>query len=128
LTFPFTEELIQNKCQIIIRNSEEKENFISNLIKAIGSIDIMIILNKDDLENIFQEYARISEIIWYKHSRYVNITRRSKDWWNKDCQIKLRNYRSSKSIEDWKSFKGTVKKTKRSFFDDKIQKITSKNW
>jgi len=75
-----TEELIQNKCQIIIRNSEEKENFISDLIKAIGSIDTMIILNKDDLENILQEYTRISEIIWYKHSRYVNITRRSKNW------------------------------------------------
>ena len=123
-----TEEFIQNKCQIIIKNSEEKENFISDLIKAIGSIDIMIILNKDDLENIFQEYTRTSEIIWYKHPRYVNVTRRSKDWWNKNCQIKLRNYRSSKLIEDWKSFKSTVKKTKRSFFDDKIQEITSKNW
>ena len=33
----------------------------------------------------------------------------------------------SKLTEDWKLFKRVVKKTKRLFFNDKIQEITLKN-
>ena len=47
----------------IIKNSEKEENFISNLIKAIRNIDMIKILDKDSLELIVQEYARISETI-----------------------------------------------------------------
>ena len=88
---------------------------------------MMTILDRDSLELIVQEYARISETIQYKHLQYINITKQSKDWWNDECQTKLRNYRSLKLIDDWKSFKGVVKKTKRLFFNNKIQEITSKN-
>jgi len=35
-------------------------------------------------------------------------------------------YCSSKSSLDWKTFKETVKRTKRSFFDKKIQEIVSR--
>ena len=81
-------------------NSKEKENFISDLKIAIRNIDIPMILDKDALENIAHKYARILEMIWYKHLRCINITRWSKNWWNEKCYIKLRNYRSSKLIED----------------------------
>jgi len=33
----------------------------------------------------------------------------------------------SKQLEDWKAFRKIVKKMKCSFFNDKIQKIASKN-
>jgi len=91
-----TEELIQNKCQTIIRNSKEEENFIADFIKTIRNINTTTILDKDALENTVQEYTRILEMIWYKHLKYVNITRWSKNWWNKECQTKLRNYISLK--------------------------------
>jgi len=35
----------------------------------------------------------------------VNITRKSKDWWNEDYQAKLTAYRSSKRVKEWKDFK-----------------------
>jgi len=38
----------------------------------------------------------------------------------------LRNYRASRNLEDWKIFKKTVKATKHSFFNLKIQEITNK--
>ena len=48
-------------------------------------------------------------------------------WWNEECQTKLMECRTFKQIDDWKVFKGSIKKTKQIFFDNKIQEITSKN-
>jgi len=75
-----------------------------------------------------QEYAIILESLWNKNSKYIKITKHSKAWWNKECNLKLNAYCISKSMVDWKEFKGFVKKTKRSFFNKKIQEIAlSKN-
>jgi len=36
-------------------------------------------------------------------------------------------YCSCKKISDWKTFKEAIKKTEKSFFNEKIQEIASKN-
>ena len=46
---------VQDKCQTIIRNSEEENNFISDLIKANENIDTIIILNKESFKFIVQK-------------------------------------------------------------------------
>ena len=51
----------------------------------------------------------------------------SNAWWNNNCNRDLNKYRQSKHLEDWKIFKGTVRRTKREFFDNKINKIVKKN-
>jgi len=79
------------------------------------------------LEKIVQEYAIILESLWNQHSKYIKITKDSKAWWNKECNLKLNSYCAYKSMVDWKEFKEFVKKTKRSFFNKKIQEIVSKN-
>ena len=56
----------------------------------------------------------------------VNITRHSKAWWNKYCCHTLNKYWQIHSLENWKNFKSTVKKSKYTFFDDKIDEITNK--
>ena len=79
------------------------------------------------LEKIVQEYAIILESLWNQHSKYIKITKDSKAWWNKEYNLKLNSYCAYKSMVDWKEFKEFVKKTKRSFFNKKIQEIVSKN-
>ena len=50
-----TKEFVQDKCQTIIRNSEEENYFISDLIKANENIDTIIILDKESLKFIVQK-------------------------------------------------------------------------
>ena len=44
-----------------------------------------------------------------------------------DCSHSLNNYRSSRSLKNWKKFKKIIKDTKRSFFNDKIQEVVNKS-
>ena len=97
------------------------------LMFTLRNIDTADISSKGSLENIVQEYTRISNHTWYKLSKNINITKCSKVWWNNKYSTKLNTYHSSKSLEDWEKFKGFVKQTKHSFFDKKIQEITLKN-
>ena len=70
------EEFIQDKqCTIIKKNSKKEENSVLKLKNVIENIDTSNIPNKESLESIVQEYVRISEVIWYKFSQYVNITK-----------------------------------------------------
>ena len=57
-------EFIQDKWQTIIRNSKEKEEkFVTELINTIKNTNTIDISNKESLEEIIQEYARISDLI-----------------------------------------------------------------
>jgi len=75
-----TEEFIQEKHHTIIKKSEEEKEFTSELIEAVRNINTLHILDKKSLELVVQEYARISDIIWYKHLKCINITKQSKVW------------------------------------------------
>ena len=93
-----TKEFVWDKWHMISKNSKEKDKdkFIFELIEAIKKIDTGHLIDKDSLGLIVQGFANKSDFIWYKHLRCVNITIYSKAWWNKDCPVKLVNYRMSK--------------------------------
>ena len=44
-----------------------------------------------------------------------------------ECSHSLNNYRTTRSLNNWKSFKKIIKNVKRSFFDEKIQEVTNKS-
>ena len=67
-------ENIQTKKYTIVKDSEEENNFISNLIKAIKGLNIDNIQSKEDLKQIVQTFADCTKRIFYKHLKIVNIT------------------------------------------------------
>ena len=75
-----TEEFVQNKRYTIIKNSEEKEKFTSELIEAIKKIDISYLVDKESLKLTVQEFARNLDLMWQKYSKYINIMKHSKFW------------------------------------------------
>ena len=77
---------------MLIKNSEEENKFVNELIKTIKGINTVNIHNKNVLNQIVQEFASTIERIWYKHSKIINITKHSKKWWNEQCQRDLEHY------------------------------------
>ena len=97
---PFTvniaifEEYIQTRKYIIVKNSKKEENFISELIKAIKELNIENISNIEVLKQIMQSFPNVTDRIWFKNSKIINVTKYSKKWWNYNCYRDLKNYRS----------------------------------
>ena len=114
------EKFIQDKWQNIIKNSVKKECFVNELKNIVSNINTTNISHSKLLKRIIQELVAISENLWNKYSKYVKITKHSKVWWTKECSRKLNMYHSSKLSLDWKIFKEIIKRTKRSFFNEKI--------
>jgi len=121
IIIPIVEEHIVTHKRTITKNSDEEVEFINEVIASFAKVDISNIVNISELEEAISNFANIVNYSWTKYSKLVNITKYSKSWWNDKCNQDLANYRSSKSIESWKSFQRTVKSMKREFFDLKIQ-------
>ena len=68
INISISQEFIQEKQHTIIRNNKEEEKFVINLKNAIGNIDTSNISSNEFLGGIIQEYASISDSIWYKIS------------------------------------------------------------
>ena len=106
---------------------KEENKFITELIESIKGLNTENISNKEAFDHVVQGFADKTNSIWFKNLKIINITKHSKLWWNKECQRELEKYRLLKRLKNWKNFKSTVKKTKHTFFDNKIQEIASIN-
>ena len=65
-------------------------------MKAIKSLNIENIQSKEVFEQIVQLFTSNTKRIWYKYSKVVNITKHSKNWWDKNCHRDFKTYRQSK--------------------------------
>ena len=100
VTIPIIEEYIQNKKQMIVKDSKEKRIFVKKLIEAFKDIDMSNLSDVEQLENVILSLASSMERIWVKNSKTINITKYSKSWWDINCSRDLEKYRLTKSIED----------------------------
>ena len=129
---PITIEVSIHKERILLwwhllaKGSNEKKQFIKDIILIIKNLNMFFILNTETLKEVVHWLASKVEELWQRNSKGVKITRHSKAWWNDECWLSLDKYQAYQSFENWYSFKSTVKKTKCLFFDDKIKEITNK--
>ena len=120
------EERISYTWWLLAKGSDEENQFIENVIQIIKNVNMTIIQNTETFKKVIQSILSNIEKSWWKNSKPIKITRHSKAWWNKDYYLSLEKYRLSQSLENWHNFKSMVKKTKRSFFDNKIEEIANK--
>ena len=111
---------------MLAKRSDEEEQFIENIIQTIKSLNTSSIQDTETLEEVVQLLSSKIKEFWHRTSKLVNITRHSKAWWNEDCCLSLKKYHLSQSFENWYNFKSSIKKSKCSFFDDKIEEIANK--
>jgi len=126
ITIPIIKEHITLSKHFISNGSEEEEVFIKNVFWIIKNLNMSNILDSSSLDNLVNSLTQEVKNAWDKHSKMVRIMKYSKSWWNDKCNHDLETYRSTRSLDDWKVFRRTVKSTKRTFFDLKIQEIANK--
>ena len=126
VTISILDKIINMCKRTINKGSIEEELFIKDIISSTKNLDILNLLDIPLLEKAINDLAKDIDNAWTKNSKLTNITKHSKSWWDNNYSRDLKRYRSSKSLEDWKSFYKTVKNTKRLFFDLKVMEIVNK--
>ena len=71
------EEYVPTKKYTIIKNNKE-DKFIAELINNIKRLDTENLTSKVTLKQTVQRFADKSDVIWFKHSKLINITKHSK--------------------------------------------------
>jgi len=104
IIIPIADKHINIRKHTIIKDSVEEVEFINEVITLFSKVDASSISNIYDLDEVVSSWADIVSHSWSRHSKPINITKRSKSWWNDKCSQDLASYRSSKSIESWKTF------------------------
>ena len=92
IDIPIRDEDIPTKQCSLIKESDEENQFIEDLIQFIKNLNTSSIQDIESLEEVVQFLATNIKDIWFKHLKMVNITRQSKAWWNEDCCHTLYKY------------------------------------
>ena len=112
IEIPIGDEIIYSLRRIIPPRSEQEKGFIEDIISNLKSIDTSNIEDTTCLDHIVNQVGSIIERMWYKNAKKSKFSKHSKQWWTDSCQIALNSYRTSKSRENWKTFKLTIKEAK----------------
>ena len=128
VTITIEEENIDMFKLSIAKNSEEEKKFTNDILLVIKNIDISDLSDISKIKDVTNSFTSKVKLAWKMNAKWVWITKHSKSWWNEDCNCALTSYRTSRSLENWKIFKRTVKLTKQAFFDLQIQEIANKKW
>ena len=107
----------------MVKNSENKENFIVKLIVTIKRLETENITSKESLKQIIQALANNMDRIWFKYLKVVNITKHSKTWWNDNCHRNLRYTEPQNRLKIKRTSKALSKKLNVSSSTKKFKKL-----
>ena len=127
ITISIVDEVVNTSKLLIQQNSKQEIIFVEEVILVFKNLDTSNITDKECLENTVNNLDSLVNQVWNKNTKQTRITKHSKQWWTDECSRSLNNYRTSRSLDNWKKFKKVVKNTKRSFFDMKIQEVVNKS-
>jgi len=120
-------EVIHTSKFSIPPKSDQETSFIEEIILNFKNLDTSDIGNMEKLECIVNQFRAIIDQAWTKNTKKSRISKHSKQWWIDACSHSLNNYKTIRSLENWKNFKKVVKTVKRLFFDTKIQEVANKS-
>ena len=123
---PIIEEVIQSSKFMILPKSDQEKAFIDEVISNFKTLSTNNIDDSNKLDNVVHWLGLIINQAWKNNAKKSRLSKHSKQWWLDECSQALQNYRTSRSLENWKNFKRVVKNVKRSYFDEKIQEIANK--
>ena len=127
IDIPIFNEIIHTSKLTINPKSEQETEFIKDVILNFKTIDTSNIEDIEKLEQVVNLLGSIVNQAWSKNAKKLKVSKHSKQWWSESYSQALNTYRTARSLENWKSFKKTIKDAKRSFFDEKIQEIANKS-
>ena len=112
IDIPICDEVIQSSKLVITPGSNQEKEFIKDVMSSLISLDTSNIKSVESLNQIVDQLGSIIEQMWSKNAKRSRISKHSKQWWSDLCSLALNNYRSSRSHDNWKVFKSTVKEAK----------------
>ena len=127
ITIPIMDKIINTSKLSIQQKSKQEIAFIEEVISSFKNLDTSNIANKECLKYMVNNLNLLVNRAWNKNAKRTRITKYSKKWWTDKCNKALTDYRASRSLDDWKTFKKVMKNTKRSFFDMKIREVADKS-
>ena len=125
IDIPIGDEIIQSTKLSVVPESDQEKDFIKDVISNLQVLDTSNIDSIENLNLVINRLGSIIEQMWVKNAKRTKISKHSKQWWSQSCSSAINKYRVSRSQENWKAFKLTVKETKHSFFDNKILEIVN---
>jgi len=125
INIPIGDEIVQSTKLSVVPGSDQEKDFIKDVISNLQVLDTSNIDSVENLNLVVNCLGSIIEQMWFKNAKRTKISKHSKQWWLQSCSLAINKYRASRSRENWKTFKSTVKETKRSFFDNKIHEIAN---
>ena len=112
IDIPICNEVIQSSKLVITPNNNQEKEFIKDVTSSLLSLNTSNIESVESLNHIVNQLGSIIEQMWSKNAKRSRISKHSKQWWCNSCSMALNNYRLSRSQDNWKVFKSTVKEAK----------------
>ena len=104
IDIPIFKEIIQMLKLTLALKSDQETAFIKDIISNFKNLDISNIEDISKLEQVVNQLGTIIDQAWKKNAKKLKISKHSKQWWSEECKWSLNNYRSSRSLKNWKKF------------------------